>query len=379
MIHNPLTLTLITSTTPSLPSKSFSMTDGKLVKASSADLSAGHARLIACSGLTEFDTLLNTLSGDQALTFGIAPGHPDATVRTADKLREGDIARTKEYFRFAEAPGILMLDHDNTVDGVPINADDLRARLLEAVPELGGASMLWRVSASSCITNAATGEEMNGVKGQRLYIPVQDASQIPAAGKALVARLWASGMGWIEVGKAGQALKRTLVDDSVWQANRLDFAGPPELSADLIRTTPASRIFGDPDVLFDLRLITADAATMRKATNAQTAAKDKAKSALSVARTAYIALKAPELAKHRGITEEAAQSVLRGATAHNILVADFELLAQDGTIVTVGELLDEPEKWDGQNFADPLEPDYGGCNRTVARAHLGTGVTCDAV
>ena len=40
-----------------------------------------------------------------------------------------------------------------------------------------------------------------------------------------------TGMGWIEVGKASQALKRTLVDQSVSQANRLDFSGPPELGS----------------------------------------------------------------------------------------------------------------------------------------------------
>jgi hypothetical protein len=374
MSHVPMTLTLIASTIPSLLSKSFTLTaDGKLAKTSSADLSEGHAQLISCSDLAEFDIRLNSLKGNQALAFGLATGHPDATVRAADKLRKGDIARTKEFFHFAEAPGILMLDHDNTIDGVPIDADVLRARLLEAVPELCGASMLWRVSASSCITNAATGEELNGVKGQRLYIAVQDASLIPAAGKALVARLWAAGMGWIEVGKAGQALQRTLVDASVWQANRLDFAGPPELSPDLIRTTPASRIFGDPDVLFDLRLITANAATMQKSKAAQVVAKSNAKSALADARTAYIALTAPELAKRRGITEEAAHAVLKGATENNTLAGDFELLSQDDTIVTVAELLDEPAKWDGKNFADPLEPDYGGCNKTVARAHLRAG------
>jgi hypothetical protein len=182
-------------------------------------------------------------------------------------------------------------------------------------------------------------------------------------------------MGWIAVGKAGQALSRTLVDDSVWQANRLDFAGAPELSADLVRNTPEARFFGDPNALFDLGRIKTDAAIDKKATTAKNVAKGEAKAALKDARAAYVAIAAPDMAKRRGISEEAAQAILQRATDHNTLSGDFELLPQDGPIVTVGEVLDHPGIWHGKNFADPLEPDYGGGNRTVARARLWRGTT----
>ena len=374
MTRTPLNFTVFTSITPKLLSKRFSLTEGKLTKTSSADMSEGHAKLVSCRDLVEFDKYLNTLLGSQALVYGVAPGHPNATIRAADKLQPGDIARTKTYFQFAQAPGIMMLDHDGTIDGAPIEADVLHARLIEAVPELAAASMLWRVSASSCITNAAD-ETLSGIKGQRLYIAVQDASLIPEAGKALVNRLWAAGMGWIEVGKSGQSLRRTLVDHSVWQANRLDFAGPPELATGLRRMPPASRPFGDPTVLFDLGRIKADADTLRKANTAQSTAISDAKPALVEARATYIAITAPAMAARRGISVEAAQTILQRATDRQVLAGDFELLAQDGSIVTVGELLDHPAKWHNKNFADPLEPDYGGGNRSVARAHLRGGTT----
>lgn len=374
MTRTPLSFTVFTSITPKLLSKSFCLTDGKLQKSSSADMSEGQARVVTCYDLVEFDDQLTLLTGSQALAYGVAPGHPDAKIRAADKLGLGDIARTKTFFQFAQAPGIMMLDHDSTIDGIAIEADTLYERLIEAVPELATASMLWRVSASSCITNDA-GETLNGIKGQRLYIAVQDASLIPEAGKALVNRLWAAGMGWIEVGKAGQALKRTLVDHSVWQANRLDFAGPPQLGAGLTRLRPASRLFNDSAVLFDLRCIKTDADTIRKATSAQATATSEAKTALLDARTTYIALRAPEMAMRRGISVEAANTIMQRATDHNVLGGEFELQAQDGSIVTVGELLDLPTNWHGKNFADPLEPDYGSNNRTVARAHLRGGTT----
>lgn len=41
------------------------------------------------------------------------------------------------------------------------------------------------------------------------------------------------------------------------------------------------------------------------------------------------------------------------------LLADFLLHSVKYGPVTVGEILDNPDKWHGERFADPLEPDYG--------------------
>ena len=326
MTDKKLKFTRFTSIVPTLLSKSFSLTeDGALKKTSSADMSEGKSELITCRDLIEFNDHLAGMSGSQALAYGVAPGHPIAPIKAAGKLNPGDIARTQEYFQFANGPGIMMLDHDNTADGVPIDPDDLREQLIRAVPELADAPMMWRPSASSGIVNAATGEVLNGIKGQRIYIPVKDASLIPVAGKALITLLWAAGIGWIEVSKSGQALKRTLLDGSVWQSNRLDFAGRPELSADLVRTPPMSCFYGDPAALFDLDRIRVGADTMRKSQAAQTVAKRDATTALAEARTSYIEATAPEMAKRRGISEDMARVTLQRATDHDTLTGDFEL------------------------------------------------------
>ena len=55
-------------------------------------------------------------------------------------------------------------------------------------------------------------------------LPVADARDIPRIGRVLVGRLWLSGQGIMRVSASGQFLPRTLVDATVWQANRLDFA-----------------------------------------------------------------------------------------------------------------------------------------------------------
>jgi hypothetical protein len=366
----PLCFTVFQSIKPAVLTKRYSLVDGTLTKSSSADMTEGTAQLTTCSDLTEFDGLLTSMPGSQALSYGVCLAHPSATIRAAQALGPGDIARTKEYFQFANSPGIMMLDHDGTVDGKPIDADTLRGRLIEAVPELADASMLWRVSASSCLSNEISGAELTPVKGQRLYVAVQDASLIPAAGKALVLRLWAAGMGWIEVGKAGQALKRTFVDDCVWQPNRLDFAGAPELGAGITRNVPKSAFFGPSGVLFDLRRITCDNGAERLAAAAQTKARSDVAAELEEARTAYVNDTAPKLAASRSISLGKAQALLKQATGSHVLASQFELYPQHADVVTVEMLLAEPEKWHKVNFADPLEPDYGGGNRTMARAYL---------
>ena len=62
---------------------------------------------------------------------------------------------------------------------------------------------------------------------------VQDAADIPRAGQVLVDRLWLAGYGHIEISRSGAMLERTLVDASVWQQSRLDFAGGAACGAGL--------------------------------------------------------------------------------------------------------------------------------------------------
>src|SRR5262249_22031036 len=46
------------------------------------------------------------------------------------------------------------------------------------------------------------------------------------------------------------------------------------------------------------------------------------------------------------------------AVEHQCLSGEFPLFRSDGSMVSVAELLADPDKWDRARFADPLEPDY---------------------
>ena len=178
--------------------------------------------------------------------------------------RDGDgaITRTRDYFQFVPAPGLLMLDYDPLPGVAALPADELRTLLVEAAPCLAAAPMLWRPSVSSGIC-APDGRELTGLRGQRIYIPVADASLTPKAGEALVSLLWAVGQGHAIVGTAGQTLLRTLVDATVFQPERLDFAAPPLLADGLTRRPAQARIWGETAGRFDLRKLIAQADSSR--------------------------------------------------------------------------------------------------------------------
>jgi hypothetical protein len=375
---------------PGILTKRFDLKDGDLCKTSIAQMTEGTGYLVKVADLFAFADLLESLPPSTALTYGIAPGHSAARVVSQAKEKPGErqtITRTRRHFQFAPRPGIWMLDcdppklvrsgsetaHPNPPNPPPREPRDLIALLRSVAPCLAGAPTLWRASASSGICTA-DGKPLTGLTGQRVYIPVADASLIPNAGAALVNLLWAAGHGRIEVSAAGQALQRTTVDASIWQPERLDFAAAPVFGPGLVRDPPAPFIDGDPTVLFDLRrlIAQADGDVKARAAAARKSALTTATPEVQASRAQWIDKQAPDLAKRRGIDESTAREVLRRACEYCQLTGDFVLNCADGANPTVGELLDNPAKWHGERFADPLEPNYGQDNR-IAWANLRSG------
>ena len=112
----------------------------------------------------------------------------------------------------------MMLDYDAPSDSRPPVSKET---LLQELAWLK-CDMVWAPSASSNIYDKS-GRQVQGVTGQRVYIAVQDASDIPRLGEILYKRSWLHGYGRIEVGGAGQLLERGLWDASVFSPERLDF------------------------------------------------------------------------------------------------------------------------------------------------------------
>lgn len=372
-----LVFTVITSTRPDRLTKIIGVNAaGAMTKVPSANMATGSARRVQVSGLKQLLEVLDGLGSDQAVCWGVTQAET-ATLctRTDDQARaQGALPRARENFSFPVGqPGAMMLDHDGLKVG-ELDADQFRDRLISAGPVLAPTSMLWRPSASAgCVR--ADGVVLTGLTRHRLYLPVTDASKIPAAGKALETLLWAHGDGWYIVSKSGQALRRTLVDAAVWQPERLDFAGPPVLTQGVTRPNCQGRIYGNEAELFDLEriieLVTPE--VVQRANDAQVKARSAVQDECARVRAAWVAEHVQKFAQRRGLTLARATRTLNRASEHLVLDGSFELTGQDGSTITVAELLADPEKYHDARFGDPLEP---GEDVRVAVAKLKGGKPC---
>ena len=71
---------------------------------------------------------------------------------------------------------------DLKFDQPPFSWETLDDMICGVMPEIAGVARVWRPIASAFIYRKSTGKELIGSGGWRLYIVVDDASQIPAIG-----------------------------------------------------------------------------------------------------------------------------------------------------------------------------------------------------
>lgn len=366
-----LQFTVFTSTQPPVLTKVFGLDrDGRLTKATAASMTTGIASRVSVTDLGELARRLCALKPAQAVAWGVAASARAAVVPQSedDGSDPARLSRTRRNFSFPKGPGVMMFDHDGAPGG-DLDRDALRQRMLDVCPALADAPMLWRPSASAGL-ETRDGRALTGQARHRLYVPVTDASLIPEAGKHLASLLWAAGFGWHDVGNAGQALARCLVDTSVWQPERLDFAAPPVLNDGIRRRCSSDHIWGDPRGLLDLAAVLGTPLDTRAAAKARQGSREAVGDRCAAQREVWASARAPALAEARRISIEKARDVLVRASAHSVLMGDFLLTATDGTEVSVGEVLDNPDRWHNARFADPLDP---GADRRVCVVNLKSG------
>ena len=366
-----LQFTRYTAITPKRLSKRFTHVGGTLIKEGGGNMTDGIAERLTVASLAEFAALLPTLTPNQALSYGIN-GHDRArvVVKEAVVSTHGDlpvIARTRDYFEWSSGPGVMMLDYDPAADAPPLAREALYAALLNACPVLIDTPMIWRPSASSCIHTGD--QELRGIAGQRLYVPVLDARDIPRAGQALFDRLWLAGHGRYELSKSGAFLLRSLIDASVFQPERLDFCGGADCGKGLVQKLPDPIIFHPNAAYLDTALISDLSADERQTL---AALQDTLKQALAEeqarVRETWIASRVDECVKslpeaEQEVTRPILERVYRQAAEGGWLGLDFELtVVKKGgkarKAMTVREVLHDRQAWHEATTLDPLEPDY---------------------
>lgn len=350
-------VSIISSQRPAVLSKQIARgADGALVKTSSAHLSLGHVQVAEVGSMSELARLLDGLMPNQAVAYG-APTQDNATLCSRAQLpnHPGAITRSDDHFRWPKSDGVMVLDYD-----APTGAPALsQSQLLQAVFSLAGGAAAggwcWRPSASGNIYDAATGEELVGLKGQRVYLRVTDPADILRAGQALHARMWLAGYGRIEIAQNGAQLERSLIDTAMWQPSRLDFAAGAVCGAGLVRCPPAA-VWNDGPAI-DLKAcippLTSDeqAAYRRRVADA--------KSATSRESAEQFERHVHTVAAEEGVSADEVRARYTVAMEKRVLCNDFVIqLAYGEGEVTVRDILLEPQAWHGKICLDPVEPEY---------------------
>jgi len=378
-----VTITLISARKPPVLSKSFYLKeDGSFEKRSGGSLVSGIAQMLRPS-IHQFCEALKSLKPDQALIYGTA-NHETALIVPQRKLRGAAtsksklpiIARDREHFSWPQTPASLMIDYDPEHGVPPLKRDELLQALYSVWPELKVHPHIWAASASSCIHRSDTGEELRGIMGQRLYVPVKDACDIPRAGFNLFQRLWLSGFGRYDISKSGALLERSIIDQAVWQPERLDFAGGAHCGPGLEQRRPEPIAFNADAPFIDTRATLPELPDGDKLEiqELQLAAQRAKRPERKQRQAEWIAERIEQVlenlpADQRNTARVHAEEKFRRAVDEKRLLADFILHSQKHGPVSVGQILDNPDKFDGERFADPLEPDYCG-DRRIAVVNL---------
>jgi hypothetical protein len=363
-------LTIFTKTDGPLTKRISILADGSISSDGSACvMSRGIARRAKISDVTQLAILIEGMTSDQALGLGALRADLPDPVRVVRKAHINGstpsdvIARTADniLFRLGE-PAFALLDFDTK--GIP---QDVAAKisqlggffetLMSVMPNLASIARVTRASTSAGLFRSDTDAKIPGSGGLHVYVLVLDGADIERFLKILHDRCWLAGFGWILVGGAGQLLDRSLIDRSVFGAERLVFEGSPVLVPPLEQDPDGRRPKATDGKALDTiatcpPLTIVEAAKLREL-------KDKCvhklRPEIAKATSDFIKREAEKLVK-RGMHQRAAERVARRYCS-GILLPDVELPFDDPEFAgcTVGDVLNNPDRFVGATLADPLE------------------------
>ncbi|TCJ38384.1 helicase RepA family protein [Parafrankia sp. BMG5.11] len=325
------------------------------------------------------------MSSEQALAFGLC-GHERADVVSKKYLAESSnskpvVARTRDCFSYAKAPGIMMLDYDLEDGDAVLGEDELVEVLRAAVPELPFVPIALKPSSSSCLV-APDGRQLTDLGRSHAFLPVRDAQRIPEFAKIIDQRLWLAGWGNIRIRADGKCDPVTLFDQAVFKPEHLCFVRA--CCQDGVRQEfPGFTYFpGAADEMLERETWLED---LKPLSGEECAEVDQL---IAEAR----ALTAPEAQRRRAewaevhvrrcearapIAPDERDALLQSfvQTEEQVLPAELILYPEEGGSVTVREVLADRATWHSKRFADPFDPDYRG-DRRIATAYLDHGEPC---
>ncbi|MBE0548420.1 MAG: hypothetical protein IH627_12390 [Rubrivivax sp.] len=347
---------------------------GVPIKTAAAQLWRGDYRVQEFSSAADLAAILNDVTTRQAVSASLPlDGSVTGVITTAaNEGRDGAKSRSKRNFGLQPGPGLLFIDHDAPSAEGGMTREDLWAKLCEFIPALRQCGVVWRPSGSSHIFHIFHGEkDLTSLRGQHLFVLLQDASDGPRVLKYLEARSWLDGLGTVKVSAAGSLLLRCPIDTAVRDPARLIFSGGAECAPPLEQRRGPPIVLSEGGFLDsrrDVPELTAEQQGRYQALveSAKTAAMVEALPKRAEHRSKVIAKRLPELMKQGATAGEAEARIgqMVDAMYSGLLLADAELtLVHDNgqhEVVTVDQVLSQRDRYHETKVLDPLNPGHRG-------------------
>ncbi len=370
----PVTFTQFQSS--STLSKTFALVEGKIEKTPVAHMVAGKATSIEIDFL-DFAEALGAMGPNNAMAYGLHDkkkyGNPAMIVVKKAAQPPYTIPRSKDYFKFRAGPGILFIDFDPSEWGRKVKPDELLAILASIFQPFASAACWIRGSVSAGVHR--TGQPPQELPSFHLYFAVPDASDIHRFVETLFDRLWLGLEGYIALARNGNMLLRTLVDKTVCSGEHMDFVGKPVINGDGLAYTPPKARWREGGYLPTAELPGLSTVERRELARIIAEAKAKVKpEAVKAKHDPWVDEKVEEMVANGTDRAEARAQVERITSGKNInLPLDFVLALANGKTVTVAELLADPDTFDGEAMADPIEGTSYGASTAVFFANTAKG------
>lgn len=387
-----IALSLMTAQAGKTIAKGYTLDEaGCLQKNDAATFSFGTYKTVFLTDFAqEFTALLQRCTTSNALLYAICRDLPEGRIVPDAMLKadsEKETSRTKENFQHPEGACIIVVDVDAPTDQPALSREQACEALVTAAPALKTTAMVWSVSSSSYLFNEKTNAPIHGLRGQRFYFVINSGTDARRVYEVLHARSCINGHLRFEISVAGVLLERSLVDLAMANVTQPDYVGGSVCSGGVIQMRPAPEVLWEgppldpalafPDLTSDEKALLEALRLVKRAEKQEAANKQRA-----IWKAERAELLAEEILKSKGITNpdksvknaariKAAQ-IVDFAAETRVLKEDFQILLDDGTSVTVREILADPEKFNGRLTYDPLEPGYGG-HRVVGKIYLKSG------
>lgn len=360
-------VTAFATTKPVTLGKTFRLGLNGLEKTVAGQMVEGTYETRAFGDVQQLAALLTSIRTDQSLCASLpVDGSSSGKIVTKAELsaNSGALSRTKDCFALpVGVPGLITLDYDP--HGTALFRNELWSVLKAACPAVADCGVVWWCSGSSHIFSGDI--EIQGLRGQRLYLVAANGADVARFGEVLAKRLFLAGHGRFDVSASGSLMRRGIFDAAMFQPARLDFIGGS------VCHSPLSQRRGSPVILseggwLDTRAAMPDltAAEEARYLAAIDDAKAKAEPAAATARMAWVASRieagTARLVAAGVLADQAKERTERmlNSALGRVLMGEFEITLEGGKVVTVGEVLDARERYHGALCLDPLNPGHRG-------------------